>query len=71
AAGRSSAVVADVDQPGIGQVISARNPLREHGDYGPTAVAEGLGDSTDRVLGEVLGLDAAELARLHDAGVIG
>ncbi|MCB0929721.1 MAG: CoA transferase [Mycolicibacterium insubricum] len=71
AAGRSSAVVVEVDQPGIGQVISARNPLRARGDYGPTAVAEGLGDSTDRVLGEVLGLDAAELARLHDAGVIG
>ena len=64
-------MVVEVDQPGIGQVISARNPLRARGDYGPTAVAEGLGDSTDRVLGEVLGLDAAELARLHDAGVIG
>ena len=36
----------------------------------PTAPAARLGDHTDEVLHEVLGLDSAAIGRLHDAGVV-
>lgn len=63
-------VLADVDQPGVGMMISARSPLRLGAEYGSTSAAPTLGEHTDEVLGEVLGLGEIELARLHDAGVI-
>jgi 2-methylfumaryl-CoA isomerase len=69
-AGRSSGVLTEVDQPGIGQVISARSPLRDGANYGPSAAAPTLGQNTDEVLVEVLGLGDAELGRLHDAGIV-
>jgi len=37
----------------------------------PARAAPRLGEHTDEVLAEVLGLPAAEIARLHDAGVVG
>jgi 2-methylfumaryl-CoA isomerase len=63
-------VLADVDQPGIGHVVSARSPLRFGSDYGTPAVAPRLGQHTDEVLAEVLGLGDAERARLHDRGIV-
>jgi 2-methylfumaryl-CoA isomerase len=36
----------------------------------PATPAPRLGANTDEVLSEVLGMDAAEIARLHDAGVV-
>lgn len=81
----SAPVLVEVDQPGIGRVISARSPIRVDGEYvdighdGPgydpaghstPMVASVLGADTDEVLASVLGLSDAELARLHDAGTI-
>jgi 2-methylfumaryl-CoA isomerase len=65
------AVLGEVDQPGVGPVLSARSPVRLGAGYGDLAVAPALGEHTDQVLTEVLGLGAAELGRLHDAGIIG
>jgi crotonobetainyl-CoA:carnitine CoA-transferase CaiB-like acyl-CoA transferase len=48
------------------------SPIRLHGSA-PGAVARAaplLGQDTDRVLAELLGLGADELAALHAAGVI-
>jgi crotonobetainyl-CoA:carnitine CoA-transferase CaiB-like acyl-CoA transferase len=48
------------------------SPIRLHGAE-PAAVARPaplLGQDTDRVLGEVLGLKGDELAALHASGVI-
>jgi len=36
----------------------------------PPAPAAALGAHTEEVLGDLLGLDAAEIARLHDAGIV-
>ena len=64
------AIFGETEQPGIGPVLSARSPLRFDGDYGDIAVAPDLGEHTDQVLADVLGLTPAELGRLHDSGII-
>lgn len=64
-------VLADVEQPGIGRVVSARSAIRLDAEYGATAVAPSLGQHTDEVLEQVLGLSPAELGKLHDDNVIG
>src|SRR5579862_8268299 len=60
----------EVDQPGIGRYLAPGLPL----DFSaaprrPTCPAPLLGEHTDQVLGEVLGLSGAEIGRLHDAGI--
>jgi len=62
----------DVDHPRRGKTRVPISPIRLHGST-PAAVerpAPLLGQDTDRVLSELLGLDAGELAALHAAGVI-
>ncbi|MBY8856963.1 CoA transferase [Nocardia sp. CA2R105] len=66
----SPAIFGEVDQPGVGPVLTSRSPLRIDSEYGDYAVAPDLGEHTGEVLSEVLGLSDAELGRLHDAGVI-
>ena len=57
--------------PGIGTVLEARSPLRFAGlDLDDPAPAPRLGQHTDEILGECLGLSATEIGRLHDAGVV-
>ncbi|WP_036494345.1 CoA transferase [Nocardia sp. BMG111209] len=71
ATGAASPVLAEVDQPGIGPVISARSPIRDGDGYGPTAVASSLGADTAEVLTRVLGLSEPEVAGLRATGVVG
>lgn len=61
----------EVDQPGIGTYLAPGSPLgfTQLGRR-PPAPAPVLGQHTDEVFAEVLGLSHAELGRLHDAGVI-
>ncbi|MCK8785325.1 CoA transferase [Roseomonas sp. NAR14] len=63
----------EVAQPGIGTVLTPAAPLT-FGDGAPgrrpPAAAPRLGEHTDAVLAEVLGLSAAAIGRLHDAGVV-
>jgi len=61
---------AEVEQPGIGRYLAPGLPL----DFSaaprrPTRPAPRLGEHTDLVLAEVLGLSTAEIGRLHDAGI--
>jgi formyl-CoA transferase len=61
----------DVEHPRRGTTRVPVSPIRLHGSA-PGSVARPaplLGQDTDRVLGELLGLDADELATLHAAGV--
>jgi len=66
----------EVDQPGIGPYLTPVSPLAPVGAGGRPAaggrdaVAPVLGEHTDEVLAGWLGLSAAEIGRLHDAGVI-
>src|SRR5579862_5180650 len=62
---------AEVDQPGIGSYPMPGLPLDfTASPRQPTRPAPRLGDDTDAVLAQVLGLPDAEIARLHDAGIV-
>src|SRR5438067_1516307 len=59
-----------VEQPGVGRYPMPGLPL----DFSasprePTQPAPRLGEHTDQVLAEVLGLSGREIARLHDTGI--
>lgn len=64
-------IFAEVDQPGIGRHLMPGCPV----DYGAFTremprPAPRLGADTDEVLSSVLGLDAHQIARLHDQQVV-
>jgi 2-methylfumaryl-CoA isomerase len=61
----------EVEQPGIGTYLMPGSPL-VFGAAGrlPATRAPLLGEHTDEVLGDVLGLGAAEIGRLHDKGLV-
>jgi 2-methylfumaryl-CoA isomerase len=60
-----------VDQPGIGRYLTPGLPL----DFGatprlPARPAPVLGEHTDIVLAEALGMSSAEIGRLHDERIV-
>ena len=61
---------AEVEQPGIGRYPMPGLPLDFAGvARRPLRPAPVLGEHTDSVLAELLGLSSAEIGRLHDAGI--
>ena len=60
-----------IETPGIGPHIAAGTAVRVPGAAREsTRPAPLLGTDTDAVLADVLGLSAAEVGRLHDAGIV-
>lgn len=60
-----------VDQPGIGNYLMPGLPLTFGGmPQDPARPAPRLGEHTDEILLDVLGLDSAEVGRLHDDGIV-
>jgi 2-methylfumaryl-CoA isomerase len=56
---------------GVGRHRAAGTPVRSSGEArGATRPAPLLGQHTDEILSEVLGLDAPAIGRLHDAGIV-
>ncbi len=62
---------ADIEQPGIGKVRAAGTPLNfsmlERDEPSPAPL---LGQHTDEILGDVLGLTETEVGRLHDRRIV-
>lgn len=60
-----------VDQPGIGEYLAPGSPM-SFGALGrpPVSPAPRLGQHTDAILQDLLGLSGAEVGRLHDAGIV-
>ncbi len=67
----------EVDQPGIGEYLAPTSPLTLGATAGPglsrrgrQAVAPVLGEHTDEVLAEWLGLSSTDIGRLRDQGIV-
>jgi 2-methylfumaryl-CoA isomerase len=61
----------EVSQPGIGSYLMPGSPLDfSANERLPARRAPMLGEHTDEVLADVLGLGEAEIGRLHDEGVV-
>jgi len=61
----------EIDQPGIGRMLAAGGMA----DFsavprGPVTPAPVLGQHSDEVLADVLGMSSGEIGKLHDAGII-
>jgi 2-methylfumaryl-CoA isomerase len=60
-----------LDQPGIGRYLAPASPLQfSKVPRLPAAPAPRLGEHTDEILQDVLGLPAHEVGALHDAGIV-
>lgn len=60
-----------VEHPGVGSYLMPGSPLWFAGlRREPVARAPMLGEHTEQVLADVLGLGASEIGRLHDAGTV-
>jgi len=60
-----------IEQPGVGSFMAAGAPWNFSGfERQPAKPAPRLGEQTDEVLADVVGLSSAEIGRLHDAGVV-
>jgi 2-methylfumaryl-CoA isomerase len=62
---------AEIEQPGIGRYLMPGLPLEfAASPRRPTAPGPRLGQDTDRVLAEILGLSASAIADLHARGIV-
>jgi len=62
---------ADVEHPGVGTYLMPGSPLHFSGvDRSTAKRAPLLGEHTEQILAEVLGLSGTEVGRLHDAGIV-
>ncbi|MBP0496287.1 CoA transferase [Pararoseomonas indoligenes] len=62
---------AEIEQPGVGRILAPAVPLAFSGTPRPApSPAPRLGEHSDAVLAEVLGLSAAAIGKLHDAGIV-
>ena len=67
----SAPLFEDVEQPGIGRYPMPGSALEfSASPRVPVQPAPVLGQHTDEILSQVLGLDSAEIGRLHDTGVV-
>ncbi|WP_458097965.1 CoA transferase [Roseomonas sp. WA12] len=62
---------AEIEQPGVGRILAPAVPLAFSGTPRlEPAPAPRLGEHSDAVLAEVLGLSAASIGKLHDFGIV-
>ncbi len=70
-ASASNPMFEEIEHPGVGRYLAPRSPL-DFATLGrlPVRRAPILGEHTDEVLAEVLGLSQNEIGRLHDQGLV-
>lgn len=67
---RANPLFNEVDQPGVGPHLAAGSPLIMGERHCPAVPAPRVGEHTDEILSDLLGIEAERLGALHDAGVI-
>lgn len=67
----SASIVREIDQPGVGGMLSADAPWRWDDERAASTTAPELSADTDAVLGDSLGLTTRELGRLRSERIIG
>ena len=68
----SNPMFSAIEQPGVGFMLAAGIPLDFNGlERLLPQAAPRLGEHTEEVLAQLLGLDSAQIGRLHDRGVVG
>ncbi len=61
-----------IDQPGVGRILAPGTPFYFSARPRlPASPAPRLGEHTEQVLNELLGIDAAAFGRLHDKAIVG
>lgn len=66
-----NAMFETIEQPGVGPMLTPGSPLSfADMDRLPVTPAPRLGEHTDEILGDRLALSSAEIARLHDDGIV-
>jgi 2-methylfumaryl-CoA isomerase len=65
-----NSLLREIDQPGVGRILSAASPLDQDGRLGPSPASR-LGADTPDVLAGLLGLSDREIRALAERGVIG
>ena len=68
---RDSPLMGELIQPGIGPHLAPGPPVVFGGCQLPPRPAPELGQHTDEVLGDLLSMSTAEVARLRAQGVVG
>jgi 2-methylfumaryl-CoA isomerase len=68
---RANPMFDQIEHPGVGHYLAPRSPLdfRTLGRL-PVRRAPILGEHTEQILADVLGLDGREIGTLHDRGVV-
>jgi 2-methylfumaryl-CoA isomerase len=69
-ASTANPIFAEVEQSGVGKLLANTVPLRFDLGQRPPAPAPRLGEHTEAVLTELLGLSSAQYGKLRDAGVV-
>ena len=60
-----------INHPQIGSYLAPASPLRFVGRNNlPAAAAPQLGQHTEEILADILGLTSGEIGRMHDAGIV-
>jgi len=68
---KAAEVFEQVDTPGVGRHLTAGTPVRIGAQpRGSVRPAPWLGQHTDEVLQDVLGLDSPTIGRLHDTRIV-
>lgn len=68
---KEESIVTEIQQPGVGPMLSTAGPWRWDGEHATSVPAPRLSADTDDVLSECLGLTALETGRLRDSAIIG